>query len=360
MDDDLKQIDSTSLTPMRIRHKRSWWAIIGVIVISIIAVAGLVVTSYFAALSPVDHQASETIRVVIQPGQTASDIADNLFSHGLIRNKQAFQLYTQLSGTNSKLQSGGYVLRRSQSVQDIVQHLVAGKTDELRVTILPGLTLQELADPGVEGSLAQQGFTPDEISAAFAKSYTSPLFKDKPVGTSLEGYLYPETYIIAANDTLDRVLTMTFSEFYGVITKNKLDEQAAARGLNLYQAITLASIVQKEISDPSDQRQVAQVFLKRLSDGMVLGSDVTFMYIAKKEGRVPSVNDPSPYNTRRAGGLPPGPIANFNLSALQAVANPASGDYVYFVAGDDGKTYFARTEAEHEANVAKYCTTLCQ
>ena len=121
----------------------------------------------------------------------------------------------------------------------------------------------------------------------------------------------------------------------------------------------MASIVQKEVSDPSDQRQVAQVFLKRLKEGTVLGSDVTFLYIAKKEGRSPSVNDPSPYNTRKNGGLPPGPIANFHLSALQAVANPASGDFLYFVAGDDGKTYFSRTEAEHDANVAAHCKKLC-
>ena len=84
------------------------------------------------------------------------------------------------------------------------------------------------------------------------------------------------------------------------------------------------------------------------------------MYIAEKEGREPSVNDDSLYNTRKHGGLPPGPISNFNMSALEAVANPAPGDFLYFVAGDDGTTHFGRTEAEHNDNVAKYCTVLCQ
>ena len=326
----------------------------------LILLAGAGIMTYFTSLSPVDSQANTAIRVVIESGQSASDIAETLYSHKLIRSKEAFQLYTQMSGYNDKLQTGGYLLKQSQSVQDIVQHLIGSKTDELRVTILPGLTLEDLADPAVEGSLAQRGFTSDEIKVAYAASYNSPLFKDKPAGTSLEGYLYPETYNIAANDPLDRVLTMTFDEFYRVITTNDLEAQLATQGLNLYQGITLASIVQKEVSDPNDQRQVAQVFLKRLKEGMVLGSDVTFMYIAKKEGRTPSVNDPSPYNTRKSGGLPPGPISNFNLSALKAVANPASGDYLYFVAGDDGKTYYSRTEAEHNANVTLHCTKLCQ
>lgn len=98
--------------------------------------------------------------------------------------------------------------------------------------------------------MPQRGFTSDEIKVAYAASYNSPLFKDKPAGTSLEGYLYPETYNIAANDPLDRVLTMTFDEFYRVITTNDL-EALATQGLNLYQGITLASIVQKKSLTPT-------------------------------------------------------------------------------------------------------------
>ena len=222
------------------------------------------------------------------------------------------------------------------------------------------MTIEELADPQVQGSLAQQGFSEQEIRYAMTKNYTSGLFKDRPAGASLEGYLYPETYIITADDSLDHVFSMTFAEFYKGITDNDIENQLKAQGLTLYQGVVLASIVQKEVSDPSDQRQVAQVFLKRLKEGMNLGSDVTFFYAAKKDGRTPSVSDPSPYNTRIHAGLPPGPISNFHLSALQAVANPATGDFLYFVAGDDGKTYFARTEAEHDANIANHCTKLCQ
>ncbi|MGB3009255.1 MAG: endolytic transglycosylase MltG [Candidatus Saccharimonadales bacterium] len=360
MDENIRSIDQDRSKGFTIHRSRPKLMIAALVVAAVVAMAAIGVISFYAALLPVDGQANENIRIVIKQGQTASEIASTLQEHGLIRNKAAFELYTDLTGKNSQLRSGGYLLKKSHSVQDIVEHLSTGKTDELRVTILPGLTVEELSDPTVEGSLAQQGFTPQELEYALKKNYKSGLFKDRPTGTSLEGYIYPETYIIAADDTLDHVLSMTFAEFYKGITEKNIEEQLKAQGLTLYQGVVLASIVQKEVSDPSDQRQVAQVFLKRLKEGMNLGSDVTFFYAAKKEGRKPSVSDPSPYNTRIHAGLPPGPIANFHLSALQAVANPASGDFLYFVAGDDGKTYFARTEAEHMTNVASHCTKLCQ
>lgn len=340
------------------RSRSKWpWFVAGLAVLLIIV--GGAIMYYANALAPVDTSSQEGIRIVVTEGETATDIADTLFTHGLIRNKAVFGLYTQLTNSKSKLRAGGYLLKKSQSVADIVDHLAAGKSDEMMVTILPGMTLKQLADPHTQGSLAQQGFTTEEITAAFGKSYSSPLFKDKPVGSDLEGYIYPETYKISVTDTLDTVLELSFKEFYDAIEKNNVVAQLASHKLNLYQGITLASIVQKEASRAEDQPQIAQVFLKRLDTDTVLGSDVTFLYIAHKEGRTPSVSDPSPYNTRIHGGLPPGPIANFNLSALKAVINPAPGDYLYFVAGDDGTIHYAVNEADHDLNVSKYCKALC-
>lgn len=332
----------------------------------IIAIAGgfslfllLAATSYVFALSPVDRSATTFVRIVVPEGATAADIGRLLEEHHLIRNRMAFEIYTLLTGTKSSLRAGGHALKKSQSVAEIVAGLVDGSTDKYSVIILPGLTLEQLADPTIRGSLADQGFTPNEVKTAFAASYVSTIFTDKPAGTSLEGYIHPDTYGISTADPLEAVLKMSFREMERVVAEGKFEQRLQAQGLTLRQGIILASIVQKEVSDPKVQPQVAQVFLKRLRDNIALGSDVTFLYIAAKEGRTPSVNDPSPYNTRRVKGLPPGPISNFNLSALEAVAAPAAGDYVYFVAGDDGTTHFARTEAEHNANIAAYCKKLC-
>ncbi len=331
-----------------------------VALLSILVVGIGTIILYVTSLQPVDPTAKSSVRIVIDQGETAASIAAKLYDHGLIRNPKVFELYTQLSGIKGKLQAGGFMLKKSQSVSEIADHLTSGKSDEMNLTFLPGLTLEALADPQVKGSLAHQGFNTEEIRRAFAKTYNSPLFAGRPSGASLEGYIYPETYVVAADTALDTAIKMTLDEFYKQVKSRDLEEKLKKQNLSLRQGIILASIVQMEVSNKTDQKQVAQVFLRRLQKSMVLGSDVTFMYIAKKEGRTPSVNDPSPYNTRKNPGLPPGPIANFHIEALEAVAEPASGDYEYFVAGDDGKTYFARTEAEHNQNVAKYCTELCR
>lgn len=297
---------------------------------------------------------SNRVRIVIKPGDTAATIGENLQSHGLIRSKLAFNFYTKLSGARDKLQAASYVLSPNQDVKSIVNHMTTGQTDEFDITIPPGLTLDELRT-----LLIKDGFSDEEISAAFTATYSHPLLADRPPGASLEGYIFPETYRMNADQDLRTLFTRSFDEFYKQLQSNGYIDQFKARGLNIHQGVTLASIVQKEVSNPTDQKQVAQVFLRRLSISMPLGSDVTFIYAAKQLGVEATPRLDSPYNTRKVGGLPPGPIANMNPSALDAVAYPGAGDFLFFVAGDDGKTYYARTNEEHQANIEAHCKTLC-
>ena len=315
------------------------------------------VSWYNWAISPRSDE-NHQVRVVVESGDTAASIADSLYEHELIRSRLAFGLYTQLSGTRSKLQAGGYVLSANQSVASIVEHMTSGKTDEFNITIPPGLTLDGLRD-----HFKRDGFSDAEITAAFNKDYEHPLLASRPADATLEGYIYPETYRMSADQGLDALFVRTFDQMYKVLQEGKYLDEYAKRNLTIHQGVTLASIVQKEVKNPVDQRQVAQVFLKRLADGISLGSDVTYMYAAERMGVRATPSLESPYNTRKYAGLPPGPISNMNPSALEAVAFPAPGDYLYFVAGDgadEGKTFFARTEAEHEANVAAHCHVLCR
>ncbi len=332
---------------------------VGILAAILIIVIGALIY-ILSSFGPVDSSSTRNVRFVVTSGESATDIAKSLHDNELIKDPFVFQLYTQLSGKKSQLQAGGYILKKSYSLKEIVDHISSGKTDEVSVTILPGLTLEQLADAEVKGSLAQQGFTREEITNAYQATYESGVLEGKPADETLEGYIYPETYRMLASDSLTKIFQLSFDELSKLIDKQNIRAMLQQQNLSLRQGIILASIVQKEVSDSTEQKQVAQVFLKRLKEGIVLGSDVTFMYIAEREGREPSVNDPSPYNTRKNSGLPPGPISNFTFSALQAVAEPAPGDFLYFVAGDDGTTHFAKTEAEHESNVAKYCTVLCQ
>lgn len=354
-------LDPHTQTPISGRSKppkRRIFMIISSLLAALLAAIALSTIAWYTwAISPISDEPS-SVRVVIEPGDTAVTIAETLDAQDLIRSKLAFNIYTQISGTRHKLQAGGYVLSADQSVASIVEHMTSGKTDEFNITILPGLTLGELRE-----RFKQDGFTDAEIDAAYEASYDHPLLASRPAGASLEGYLYPETYRMSADQTLEELFERAFDEMYDTLESKGYLAEYQKRGLTIHQAIILASIVQKEVMDPADQKQVAQVFLKRYAEDIQLGSDVTYMYAAKQTGQEATPALESPYNTRKYKGLPPGPIANMKLTALEAVAFPAPGDYLYFVAGDgadEGKTFYARTEAEHVANIKAHCHVLCQ
>ena len=309
---------------------------------------------YDSQLKPVGTDESYKVRIVIPQASTPSEIGDILESDGVIRSSLAFYVYTRLSHTSGLLQAGTYRLSPADSTEEIVTHLTKGNIDMFTITFLPGATLDENLDV-----LRKTGFSEEEILSATQKTYDHPLFASKPENSSLEGYIYGETYQFGVGASVEDILRYIFDYYYEQIEQNNLLEGFQTQGLSLYEAITLASIVQREVSGP-DSAQVAQVFYSRLRSGMVLGSDVTYQYITDKLGVKRDVNFDSPYNTRRYAGLPPGPISVPGLSALRAVAQPAEGDYLYFLSGDDDKTYFGRTLQEHEANIVNHCQVKCQ
>lgn len=351
---DLPLLEAEADSVKKPRKKLKW--IIGVLVVILLLLgAGLGYAAYWYndALQP-RSSATSRVRITIEPGSTAESIGRLLEEKGVIRSGLAFQLYVKQAGVRDKLQAGDYLFSPTQSVKDIVAWLTDGKVDSYNVTILPGKSLSEIKD-----KLIKDGFDAAAIDAAFAKQYDHALLKDKPATVNLEGYIFPETYNITSETTVEQLLVKTFDEFYKRIESKNLVPALSARGFNLHTGITLASLVQLEVATDADRRQVAQVFEKRLQVGMPLGSDVSFIYAAKLTGQPISIDIDSPYNTRRYAGLPPGAVANFNFSALEAVANPALGDYLFFVSGDDGVTHFSRTGEEHQQNIDRYCTKLC-
>ena len=309
---------------------------------------------YTNALKPASPTKTDAVRIEIIEGSSPAQIGELLEEKKIIRSSIAFDIYTRIHDVRSRLQAGTYELSSSDSTPVIVDHLTAGNIDHLTVTFLPGATLAENRTV-----LVKAGFSEAEVDAALGKTYSSPLFSNKPESSDLEGYIYGETYTFPSNVSVEDILSTTFAEFYKALTEKNLIDEFQRRDLNLYQAITLASIIQREVPTTDDQKQVAQVFYTRLGMDMELGSDPTYQYAAKKLGVNPTPDLDSPYNTRRFKGLPPGPIATPGLSALEAVAAPAGGDYVYFLSGDDDVTYFARTFEEHEKNIVERCQVKC-
>lgn len=326
------------------------------VVVAIGGVAGVIYMGYWYdnALKP--YSAADTrIRVTVSSGTDATQIGKLLQDKRVIKSARAFSHYVSKTGHKDDLQAGTYLFSPAYSVQRIVDMLIKGEVDNYNLTLVPGKRLDQIAT-----SLQKAGYEKAAIDTALAKAYDHPLLADKPPGASLEGYIFPETYTLDSQTTADKLLVTTFDTFWQRIQKEGLADKLKSKGLSIYQAITLASIVQQEVSTYEDQQKVAQVFLRRLKEGIPLGADPTFRYASHKAGVADYINIDSPYNTRIYKGLPPGPIGNFNLSALKAVADPAPTNYLYFVAGDDGITRFSDTQETHEALTAKYCIKLCQ
>jgi UPF0755 protein len=338
------------------RKKRRWlkWLLIAIALI-VVACAAAVFAGYSwyqDALKP-RSSSGDAVRVTVGSGASADAVTQDLEHKGVIKSAYALQIYMKLNGKGN-IKAGSYLFSPNQSPKEIVDWLDEGRVDTFKVTILPGLTLAE-----IKKALEKYHYSAEAIDAAFAKQYANPILGDKPASASLEGYIFPDTYFVTSDVTVDQLIETALNEFAKKVTERNLSSQLKQHNFTLFQGITLASIIEKEVTGESDQRQVSQVFQARLSQGMPLGSDVTYHYGAALLGVAPSPDLVSPYNTRKVAGLPPGPIANFPISTLEAVANPAAGDYLFFVAGDDGVTHFARTDQEHQANVKKYCQKLC-
>jgi UPF0755 protein len=234
--------------------------------------------------------------------------------------------------------------------------LTQGKVATDTVTILPAQRLDQ-----IRTALINSGFKEADVDEALKPELYAdhPALVDKPEGANLEGYLYPETFHKTATTKPEAIIRLALDETQARLTPD-VRAGIVKQGLTVHQGIILASIIEQEVSNPDDKKVVAQVFLKRLREDMALESDPTAHYGAILAGAEPTLQFDSPYNTYKIKGLPPGPISNVGSASLLAVANPATGDYLYFVAGDDGKTYFSRTLAEHESLTRQHCKKLCQ
>lgn len=308
--------------------------------------------NYHQHLLPV-NASQKSVLVTIPSGASVQEIAEKLQEQGLIRASWAFEWFVRNNNTRDQLQAGTYALRPSQSVQEITTILTQGKVDTSLVTILPGRRLEDVRD-----GFINQGFAADEVDAALnPKLYSNhPALVDKPQQANLEGYLYPESFQKTADTEVTTIIKLSLDELQKQLTPD-VRAGIVNQGLTVHQAIILASVIGQEVSDPKEQQVVAQIFLKRLKDGIELGADATTRYaVDKPKGPLTAeeLNSDSPYNTRKSKGLPPGPISNFKASALQAVAFPASGDYLFFVTGRDFVTRFSRTISEHETLIKQY------
>jgi UPF0755 protein len=291
--------------------------------------------------------------VEIPGGAGSRAIGDRLVAAGVIRDRLTYRAALWLSGDARHLKAGEYRFDGPATPLDVVAKIARGDVYVVAVTFREGLTIADMANV-----FQSHGLGP---AAAFieASRDTSPVREIDPAAHNLEGYLFPETYSVPRHTDAARLVKMMADRFLHVLTPD-LRAAADARGMNVRQLVTLASIVEKETGRAEERPLVAAVYGNRLRMGMGLQCDPTVIYALQLAGvytgnlRRDDLHFDSPYNTYRYAGLPPGPIASPGKASLEAAAHPADVDYIYFVSRNDGTHEFARTLAEHNRNVQKF------
>lgn len=344
----------------KIQDKREKWiktTFIGLIIaVVIITISAVVIRQiYTSNLKPLSNS-QEIVIVEIPSGYSAQQIGELLENKGVIRQSWAFNWYVRSNGLIEGLKAGTYALRPSQNVAEVADTIAGGEVATDLVTILPGQRIDQ-----VRSALINSGFTPEAVDQALdpARYPNHPALVDKPKGASLEGYLYPETFQKNASTKASDIVRASLDEMQSRLTPS-VRKAIAKQGLSVYEGIILASIIEQEVGNLKDKPIVASVFYNRLNTGKRLESDVTVLYGSINDGQEPSLSYDSAYNTFTNSGLPIGPISNVSKESLAAVANPKSTEYLFFVAGDDGTTYFSKTLEQHEQAVAEHCKKLCQ
>lgn len=322
------------------------------------------------ALLDASGRGRDPVTFTVRSGETASIIADNLATVGLLReeNRSLFLEYVRFYGLDAGLHAGQFTLDPRENIPQLVDRLTGSAlNDEITLNFLSGWRAEEMAaylDATRPADIDATAFLDIVYRRAPVDIGRYAFLSSLPADASLEGYLFPDSYTVAADADAADLVTLMLDRFDATVTP-ALRQQFGEQGLTVRDAVIIASIVQREAPVPAERPTVASVFLNRIEQEMRLDADPTVQYAVGYHGptnswwKVPlsaaDLQIESPYNTYRTTELPPGPIANPSLTALEAVANPADTDYLFFFAScapaERGTHLFSLTYEEHLANV---------
>lgn len=293
----------------------------------------------------------------IEEGQGAKRVWAELIEQGYADRMLPLSYHSWRQEAASQLQAGSYQLEAGQSVGEVVARFIAGDValDEVNITFPEGFTAEQMAE---RTAAANIGTKEQFIAAAAPDAYREqfPFVDLIPAGRTLEGYLFPDTYRVFADDTPADVIQRMLITFQERVTPDLLEEARLA-GRSLDDVIIMASIIEREVIKDEDMALVSGVLWKRYDEGIALGADATVRYVLSKWDGALTVDDlavDSPYNTRRYAGLPPGPISNPGIRAISAAVRPQESEFYYYLSAPDGETIFSKTNEEHNANKVRY------
>jgi UPF0755 protein len=307
---------------------------------------------WYETTAPAIEEGAPPVRVVVPPGATAETIARQLHALGLVRHPLVFRALARARGLGGRLKAGEYALSGPLSLEGILDALARGDVVRRDLTVPEGRSLDEIA-----ALVAAEGLGLEPFLAAARDP--APVRDLDPGATDLEGYLFPDTYDVPQSPEAPRALVRRMAQRFREVIAPELP-RIAERRMSVREVVTLASIVELETARADERPRIAAVFLNRLDKGMPLQTDPSIIYALKKAGRWDGnirrrdFDVPSPYNTYRRPGLPPGPLGSPGREAILAVLEPARTKELYFVSRNDGSHEFSETLADHNRAVNRY------
>ncbi|PID05820.1 MULTISPECIES: endolytic transglycosylase MltG [unclassified Sporosarcina] len=343
------------------------WIVAVVLVVGI--VGGFSVYTYIkSALEPVDPDSEKIVEVEIPIGSGLDMISEKLEESGIIKNARIFKYYAKVNN-EADFQAGTYGLTQSMTPDELIKSLKTGvvyRTPAFTLTIPEGLTIDQIAErTSKKTTITKEQFmeyvTNEQVIQEYMEKYPEVITKEilnENIRYALEGYLFPATYpFFEEKPTVKEVVdTMVDATVQNVIPyKAYWAEEGKNR--SVHKMLTFASLLEKEATGQTDRETIASVFNNRIEQGMPLQTDPTVLYaLGEHKARVMNedLKVDNIYNTYKNKGLPPGPIANAGTASLQATVEPSKTGYLFFLADENGKNYFAKTYEEHLKNKAKY------
>lgn len=350
----------------------------GVIIFVLVYYAWNTTTDIF---QPVTSNAqAQPISLEITKGETTAQIADDLQAKGLIRNSVAFRVWARIKGLDTHLEAGIYKkLTPNMTISQIIDQLLNAQPDAIRVVILEGWRLEQMAQQFADSDLVK--FNKDDFLRytkhinQFPDAARYPILKQVPAGRSMEGLLFPASYELPLDGNARDVVNLMLKTMSDTIQQYQLDRKAQQHQMNLYTMLTLASIVERESGNNTDRGNIASVYWNRVykpndETRSLLQADPTVQYALDTQsppqppkkywGPLPpgtTGNDnakDSPWNTYTQTGFPPTPICSPGLASMKAAAEPPATGYYYFLAKRDGTSVFAKTLVEFQQDEQKY------
>ncbi|PIR67040.1 MAG: endolytic transglycosylase MltG [Parcubacteria group bacterium CG10_big_fil_rev_8_21_14_0_10_36_14] len=306
---------------------------------------------------------AELVFFTIEEGEGANLIGQKLEEAGVINNKLAFKAYVWLFGLQLIFQPGDYTLKVGQNISKLANEMTAIRIKEKTFTIIEGWTLRDLAEYLIKKELianenelyyltAHPAVDYRNAKVDFKGGWQYDFLADKPAYVSLEGYIYPDTYRILADGTVDNLLKKALDNFGKKLTP-EIRAEIKKQNRTIFEVLTMASIIEREVNSYEDRRIVADIIRRRIKYNMSLQMDSTINYFTNS-GRSRSTYDDlsvdSPWNTYKYKGLPLGPINNPSVWSIKAALYPTPNEYLYFLTDKEGRVYYAKTGAEHQAN----------